>query len=190
MIMAKVKAERNDAYNKRLKLTPIITDKDKITVAKYVRCKGSSKYIATGSSIADALLNSNMKAVDLSRIETQSDRKHKMLVDALKKLTTISELKDNWNDNGAKHFENSLLVKCFTILTVLEEFPPEVFPVADNSIQMEYDGDNDSYLQFRIYDDNIRVFGILSSGQKIKYDTNDKSQIIKEVKKFCGRLQK
>lgn len=113
----------------------------------------------------------------------KNQENHELLVNALKKLKTISELEDDWNDNGAKHFENSLLLRCFLILATLEKFPPEIFPVADNSIQMEYDGDDGSYLQFRIYDDKIRMFRILSNGQK-STEMVDKKDIPREVKYF------
>lgn len=130
-----------------------------------------------------------VSVIDISQAESSLEKNHTLLVNALKKLKTISELEDNWNDNGAKQFEKSLLAQCFIILSVLEKFPPEVFPVADRSIQMEYDGDDDSYLQFRIYEDDIREFCVLSNGERITKHINS-TEILGEVKKFYGRSQR
>lgn len=112
-----------------------------------------------------------------------------LLVNALQKLKTIAELKDNWNNNGAKSFDRSLISQCYIIVSMLVNYPPEIFPVADNSIQMEYDGNAGSYLQFRIYENKIREFRVFSNGKKLEKYINE-PDIVKEVKSFYGLTQR
>lgn len=73
------------------------------------------------------------------------------------KMIAISELQDNWNDNGAKKFSDKLIVKCYSILFGLPVLP-EIFPVADGSIQFEYEKDNGSYLEFDIFENEVSEF--------------------------------
>lgn len=78
----------------------------------------------------------------------------KELYNNLKKLKEISDLKDNWNDNNAKKFSSELI---FVVKNILENIveQPEIFPTANNSIQMEYELIDNSYLEFEIFEDKI-----------------------------------
>lgn len=78
----------------------------------------------------------------------------KELYNNLKKLKEISDLKDNWNDNNAKKFSPELI---FVVKNILENIveQPEIFPTANNSIQMEYELIDNSYLEFEIFEDKI-----------------------------------
>lgn len=125
--------------------------------------------------------------IDLETSSEQHNRK--LLINAFKKLKTISDLKDDWNDNGAKHFENSLLVQCFSILSTLEEFPPEVFPVADGSIQFEYEKEDGSYLEFDIFENEISEYRVYPDGKEIEQIV-DKNKISEEVKDFYEQSEK
>lgn len=78
----------------------------------------------------------------------------KELYNNLKKLETISDLKDNWNDNNAKKFSSKLISIVKNILKNIVE-QPEIFPTANNSIQMEYELVDNSYLEFEIFEDKI-----------------------------------
>lgn len=78
----------------------------------------------------------------------------KELYNNLKKLKGISDLKDNWNDNNAKKFSPELISIVKNILeNIIEQ--PEIFPTANNSIQMEYELIDNSYLEFEIFEDKI-----------------------------------
>lgn len=114
---------------------------------------------------------------------------HKLLVNALKKLKTISELEDNWNDNGAKHFEKSLLVQCYVILTTLERFPPEIFPVADGSVQFEFEKDDGSYLEFDIFENEVSEYRVYPDGRETERIV-DKNKISEEVNDFYEQSDK
>lgn len=78
----------------------------------------------------------------------------KELYNNLKKLKEISDLKDNWNDNNAKKFSPELISIVKNILENIAE-QPEIFPTANNSIQMEYELIDNSYLEFEIFEDKI-----------------------------------
>lgn len=78
----------------------------------------------------------------------------KELYNNLKKLKGISDLKDNWNDNNAKKFSSGLISIVKNILENIVE-QPEIFPTANNSIQMEYELIDNSYLEFEIFEDKI-----------------------------------
>lgn len=81
-------------------------------------------------------------------------RYKKELYNNLKKLKGISDLKDNWNDNNAKKFSPELISIVKNILENIVE-QPEIFPTANNSIQMEYELIDNSYLEFEIFEDKI-----------------------------------
>lgn len=78
----------------------------------------------------------------------------KELCNNLKKSKEISDLKDNWNDNNAKKFSPELISIVKNILENIVE-QPEIFPTANNSIQMEYELIDNSYLEFEIFEDKI-----------------------------------
>ena len=78
----------------------------------------------------------------------------KELCNNLKKLKEISDLKGNWNDNNAKKFSPELISIVKNILENIVE-QPEIFPTANNSIQMEYELIDNSYLEFEIFEDKI-----------------------------------
>lgn len=78
----------------------------------------------------------------------------KELYNNLKKLKGISDLKDNWNDNNAKKFSPELISIVKNILENIVE-QPGIFPTANNSIQMEYELIDNSYLEFEIFEDKI-----------------------------------
>ena len=72
----------------------------------------------------------------------------------LLKLDEIKSLKRNWNGNKAKPITKKIVNKTKSLIINLEK-QPQVFPTANDSIQMEYDGDNNSYLEFQITKENI-----------------------------------
>lgn len=76
------------------------------------------------------------------------------LYNNLKKLKAISKLNDNWNDNNAKKFSSKLISVSKKILRNIKR-QPEIFPTANNSIQMEYELTDGSYLEFEIFKDKI-----------------------------------
>lgn len=72
-------------------------------------------------------------------------------------LDDIMDLKDNWNDNGAKCFSRQLVEKCRTIVNDLV-VEPFICPTACGSIQFEYEKEDGDYLEFEVFENRIEVF--------------------------------
>ena len=105
----------------------------------------------------------------------------------LKKLDEIASLPDNWNGNGAETFDKRLISRVRGLITALE-IQPEIFPTACDSIQMEYDKEDGSYLEIEInLDDTWEVFQINENGEE-SYSSiaADMEAITKVVNSFYG----
>lgn len=72
----------------------------------------------------------------------------------LLKLDEIKSLKKNWNGNKAKAITGKLIKKTRALIINLEK-QPQIFPTANDSIQLEYDGENNTYLELQITSKNI-----------------------------------
>ena len=82
----------------------------------------------------------------------------------LKKLEAIAHLEDNWNENGAKAFADSLITKVRNLVMFLE-IQPEVFPTACESLQLEYDKADGSHLEIELNEsENAEVFLVDDNG--------------------------
>ena len=106
------------------------------------------------------------------------------LLFSLRRLSEISSLKDGWDGNGASAFSTKLIEKVNRILLFLD-VQPEVFPTADDSIQLEYDGPNKSYLEFQIFETgDVEVFCINRDGSEkewsIKSDIKSLNGVVKD----------
>ena len=84
----------------------------------------------------------------------------------------ITELKDNWNNNGANAFSETLIAKCKRLVSEFQ-IPPSIFPTADNSIQMEWDNVAGDYLEINVYDDKCIVFQRLHNGVFSEYEASE-----------------
>lgn len=90
----------------------------------------------------------------------------KNYIEANAALNEISELKDNWNNNGANSFSGKLIEKCRAIVMQLVA-EPFICPTACGSIQFEYEKENGDYLEFEIYEDRIEVYlNTISDGEQ------------------------
>lgn len=81
----------------------------------------------------------------------------------LVKLDRIAMLPENWNQDGAPAISDSIVSYTRQLLTYLD-IQPEVFPTAANSIQLEYDAPNGSYMEFEIKEECICFFSIDQHG--------------------------
>ena len=79
------------------------------------------------------------------------------LIRNLLKLDEIKSLKRNWNGNGAKSISNKLVNKTKSLIINLDK-QPQLFPTANDTIQIEYDGDKNSYLELQISKEDILSF--------------------------------
>lgn len=81
----------------------------------------------------------------------------------LVKLDRIAMLPENWNQDGAPTISDSIVSYTRQLLTYLD-IQPEVFPTAANSIQLEYDAPNGSYMEFEIKEECVCFFSIDQHG--------------------------
>ena len=105
----------------------------------------------------------------------------------LKKLDGIAALPNNWNGKGAETFDKRLISRVRGLITALE-IQPEIFPTACDSIQMEYDKEDGSYLEIEInLEDTWEVFQINENGEE-SYSSiaADMEAITKVVNSFYG----
>lgn len=85
----------------------------------------------------------------------------------LLKLDEIKSLKRNWNGNRAKPISKKIVNKTKSLIINLER-QPQVFPTANDSIQIEYDGENNSYLELQVTKQNkLSYFKIDKNGVEI-----------------------
>lgn len=91
----------------------------------------------------------------------------------LNKLIYLSDFEYNWNGNGADRISQSLLNKLWYIVCSLDR-QPELFPTASNSIQLEYDGPDNTYLEIEITDSEdteVEVYQIDKNGVDNYFNT-------------------
>lgn len=105
-----------------------------------------------------------------------------------KKLNDISKLGDNWNGYGAAPISQEVVEKVSELLDSLIR-EPEVFPTADDTIQLQYDGKNDSYLEFNVgKSEDVSVLLIDKLGKEksftVKYDKDGINKIVGEISSF------
>ena len=113
--------------------------------------------------------------------------KDNTFISSLEKLNQILNLPDNWDGNNAKSFSTKLIEKAGYILIRLK-VQPEVFPTACNTMQLEYEKDDGSYLEFEIAEDgNAKVFMIDSEGnEKHLFIEANSEEINNIVRSFYG----
>lgn len=109
------------------------------------------------------------------------------LQENLNKLEEIQKFPDNWNGNNADAFSDSLISKVKDILLEIS-IQPEVFQTAADSIQLEYEGENGSYLEFQITDNEMAdVFLIDPDGEESEFSVKcSTAEIENLVSKFYG----
>lgn len=106
-----------------------------------------------------------LKSVQIDE-EHITDRALEIFKKYRNRLEQILNLPDNWDGDNAKAFSSELIKKVGNILLKLKT-QPEIFPTARNTIQLEYEKDDGSYLEFEIAEDeNAKVFMIDSEGNE------------------------
>ena len=84
----------------------------------------------------------------------------------LLRLDEIKSMKKNWNGNQAKPLSKRLINKTKQLILNLNK-QPQIFPTANDSIQIEYDGENNSYLELQVTKkNNLSFFMVDKSGKE------------------------
>lgn len=107
------------------------------------------------------------------------------LVRNIKKLNKIASLETGWNGDDANSFSDSFLNRVRAILLSIEN-QPEIFPTAADSIQMEFDGKKNSYLEIQIRDsDTAEVYEVSRNGEEYSYEIVASEQTVSQtVRRF------
>lgn len=105
----------------------------------------------------------------------------------LKKIEEIAQLKDNWNGNGARAFEQKLLDTVKNIIMFLD-VQLEVFPTAYNTLQLEYDKEDGAHMEIEINSERqAEVYRIMpDTDEKTEQIELNVQNINKVVKQFYG----
>ena len=98
----------------------------------------------------------------------------------LEKIQDISELKDDWNGNGASAFKDTLIQKMKYLILRLN-VQPEIFPTVCGSIQFEYEKETGEYLEFELFDTKLKVLTMGSDGNNYSYDMDIDIEEINKV---------
>ena len=106
-----------------------------------------------------------------------------LMQENLRKLEQISLLTDNWNENGSKAFDKQLIAKVKDLIGVLD-VQPEIFPLSYGSIQMEYEKEDDSYLEIEInLNDTWDVFELNENGEESAFSVAADAEVVNKVAK-------
>lgn len=106
-----------------------------------------------------------------------------LMQENLRKLEQISLLADNWDGNGSKAFDKQLIAKVKDLIGVLD-VQPEIFPLSYGSIQMEYEKEDDSYLEIEInLNDTWDVFELNENGEESAFSVVADAEVVNKVAK-------
>lgn len=104
----------------------------------------------------------------------------------LDRLDEIYSLTDNWDGYGSKRIDSSVIEKCKQLIICLQH-QPIIFPTARDSIQMQFELEDKSYLEFEVFSNHIeslmvpkRVYKDAISRIVEDGDINTVKSIIKE----------
>ena len=76
------------------------------------------------------------------------------IIENLNRLSDIRCLEKNWNGYGAEPIDKTIIDKVEYIIKNIC-IQPQIFPTGRNSIQLQYEREDKSYLEFEIFADKI-----------------------------------
>ena len=95
----------------------------------------------------------------------------------LRLLGEFAHLKKGWNGYDADPIDKQVIENAKAIILRLP-VQPEVFPTANNSVQLEYELDDGDYLEFEVFRDHINEF---RKKEKTSRDIHEIDEVIKTV---------
>lgn len=121
-----------------------------LTIPYEIQTIAKNESSLTGKSVRQILLE-KLKGETVEKTFSPDLKKN------LSKLNEIESLKKNWNGNGAKAISKKLVNKTKLLIINLDK-QPQIFPTANDSIQIEYDGENNSYLELQVTQKDVLSF--------------------------------
>lgn len=112
---------------------------------------------------------------------TQTPRLHANL----KKLIEFAQLEPGWNGYNAAPIPAYAIQAAYEIISELDH-QPEIFPTANQSVQLEYEKKDGTYLEFEIFSpDKIKMFQEDAGGDVVVEDKFINEEELKEsVRQF------
>lgn len=108
----------------------------------------------------------------------------------LKRLEDIKKLKDGWNGYGSARISNIVIKRAEQVVKEIC-IQPVIFPTGRNSIQMQYELPDKSYLEFEIYETKVISMKVPKRVYKDavfeKFTDIDMERMNKIVKEFYGK---
>lgn len=159
------------------------TEEEQRIVQEYVE----SISISTGLNFWD-MLDADKKVKD----EISSEKFINLV-----RLREISKLKKDWNGYGADEIPLSVIKRCEDVIKVLD-VQPEVFPTGRQSVQIEYELDDGSYLEFEFLEDKVGCLFVPGDGDRksrkygrgVTYELDDISVEAEEINRIVNMLYK
>lgn len=100
------------------------------------------------------------------------------LEENLRLLDEFTHLEKGWNGYDADPIDKQATENAKAILLGLP-VQPEIFPTANDSVQLEYELDDGDYLEFEVFRDHINEF---RKKEKISRDIYEIDDVIETVK--------
>lgn len=101
------------------------------------------------------------------------------------KLESFLKLKENWNDYGARPFNQELIDKCIALISSLNvNYQPDIFPTGMSTIQFEYEKPDGNYLEIEIASDKIGFLRVDSLGNEYESESGEWKDILNLIYEF------
>lgn len=78
---------------------------------------------------------------------------------SIEKIDEIAKLENNWNGYGAMSFSEEVVCLAKRIVKNLNK-QPDIYPTGRGTIQIQYELDNRSYIEFEIFENEIKSLEI------------------------------
>jgi len=123
----------------------------------------------------------------LHRLEQLNNEKERLKYN-IDLLSEIGQLQNNWNQYGSEKFKQELVFKCLKIIIHTDLiYQPEIFPTARQSIQFEYEPDDNHYLEIEVFEDKIKLY--CRENENISKNPNlPIEEAIKEINEFQSKF--
>ena len=109
---------------------------------------------------------------------------------SLQKLKDIENLTADWDGYGTEPFSKSLINKCQDIVRTLS-VQPSIYPTGRRSIQMQYELNDRSYLEFEVFENETMCLKVpqrkYSEATEFQLYGSEKTKIKEIVDDFYGR---
>lgn len=147
-----------------------------------------NRQLAMESTTTDWVIGIENRLHRLEQKNKELNNEKELLKYNIDLLSEIGQLQDNWNQYGSEKFKQELVFKCLRIIIHTDLiYQPEIFPTARQSIQFEYEPDDNHYLEIEIFEDKIKLY--CRENENIRKIPNLSTvKTIKEINEFQSQF--